>query len=65
MATKRKGTIQRIVDGIGSLMRQPMSDESNEVPTTKDVRRSEKVAAGKKRTTTKKTKTASRKTKKR
>lgn len=63
MATKRKGTIQRIVDGIGNLMRQPMSDESNEVPTTKDVRRSEKVAAGKKRSTTKKAKTASRKKK--
>ncbi len=50
MATKRsKGTIQSIVDTIGELMRQPLSDESNEVPTIAAVRRSERVAAGPRR----------------
>jgi hypothetical protein len=79
MATKRsKGTIQSIVDTIGELMRQPLSDESNEVPTIGAVRRSERVAAGprrskavkktkkgvaKKRTTSKKTKPKARKKK--
>ena len=57
MATKRKGTIQRIVDGIGNLMRQPMSDESNETPTTKSVRRAERVAAGPRTKAKAKTKT--------
>ena len=66
MATKRKGILGRIGDSIGNLMRQPMSDESNEVPSPKSVRQGKKVAAGKKkRSTTKKAKTASRKTKKR
>jgi hypothetical protein len=46
MATKTKGTIQRIVDAIGDLVRQPMSDESNEAPPRTAVRRSKKVAAG-------------------
>jgi len=53
MATKRKGTFQRIVDTIGELVRQPMSDESNEVPTAKAVKRSKAIAAGTKRTKTK------------
>ena len=46
MATKRKGTIQRIVDTISGLVRQPFSDESNEVPTAGAVKRSKAVAAG-------------------
>ena len=47
MATKRsRGTIQNIVDAISELMRQPLSDESNEVPTADAVRRSKRVAAG-------------------
>ena len=46
MATKRKGTIQRIVDTISGLVRQPFSDESNEVPTAAAVKRSKSVAAG-------------------
>jgi hypothetical protein len=46
MATKRKGTIQRIVDAISDLVRQPLSDESNEAPTAGAVRRSKAVAAG-------------------
>ena len=55
MATKRsKGTIQRIVDTIGELVRQPFSDESNEVPTPAAVRRSKAVAAGPRRAKTKK-----------
>ena len=50
MATKRsKGTIQNIVDAISELLRQPLSDESNEVPTTAAVRRSERVAEGPRR----------------
>lgn len=50
MATKRsQGTIQNIVDAISELLRQPMSDESNEVPSKKAVRRSERVAAGPRR----------------
>lgn len=59
MATKRsKGTIQSIVDTIGELMRQPLSDESNEVPTIAAVRRSERVAAGPRRSKAKKKSTA-------
>ena len=55
MATKRsKGTIQRIVDTIGELVRQPFSDESNEVPTPAAVRRSKAVAAGPRRAKAKK-----------
>ena len=45
MAAKRKGTIQRIVDTISGLVRQPLSDESNEVPTAAAVKRSKAVAA--------------------
>ena len=56
MATKRsKGTIQRIVDTIGELVRQPFSDESNEVPTPAAVRRSKAVAAEPRRAKTTKT----------
>jgi hypothetical protein len=59
MATKRsKSTLQRIVDTLGELVRQPMSDESNEVPTAKAVRHSKRVAAGPRRKTTTKTKKA-------
>lgn len=47
MATKKKGTFQGIVDTIGELARQPMSDESYEVQTPAAVRRSKAVAAGK------------------
>ncbi len=46
MATKRKGTMQRIVDTISELVRQPLSDESYEVPTAAAVKRSQSVAAG-------------------
>jgi hypothetical protein len=50
MATKRsKGSIQSIVDAIGELLRQPLSDESNEVPTAGAVRRAKRVAAGPRR----------------
>ena len=49
MATKRKGTFQRIIDTIGDLVRQPMSDESNETPTSAAVKRAKSVAAGKRR----------------
>ena len=49
MATKKKGMFQRIVDNIGDLVRQPMSDESNETPTAKAVKQSKAVAAGKRR----------------
>jgi len=49
MATRKKTTFQRIVDTIGELVRQPMSDESNEAPTPAAVRRSKAVAAGKRR----------------
>jgi hypothetical protein len=48
MTPKRKGTVQRIVDTISGLMRQPFSDESNEVPTAAAVKRSKAIAAGKK-----------------
>jgi hypothetical protein len=66
MATKRtKGTIERIFDSIGELVRQPMSDESNEVPTAKAVRRSKRVAAGKRKTKAKKPATKKRTTAKR
>jgi hypothetical protein len=55
MATKRsKSTIQNIVDAIGELMRQPFSDESNEVPTAAAVRKSKRVAAGPRRKAKKK-----------
>ncbi len=46
MATKRKGTMQRIVETLSGMMRQPFSDESNEVPTAAAVKRSKAVAAG-------------------
>jgi hypothetical protein len=46
MATKPKGTIRRIMDTIGDLVRQPMSDESNEVPTPTAVRQGKAVAKG-------------------
>src|SRR5258708_27405477 len=49
MATKAKGTIQNIVDAISELMRQPLSDSTNEVPTAGAVKRSKKSAAGPKR----------------
>ena len=49
MVAKKKGTFQRIVDTIGRLVRQPMSDESNETPTPAAVRQSQAVAAGKRR----------------
>ncbi len=49
MATKAKGTIQNIVDAISELMRQPLSDSTNEVPTAAAVKRSKKSAAGPKR----------------
>ena len=62
MTTKRKGILGRIGDSIGKLMRQPMSDESNETPSAKSVREAKAVAGGKKRS---KKKTGSRKTKKR
>ena len=48
MATRRsKGTIQNIVEAISELLRQPLSDESNEVPSQNAVRRSKRVAAAK------------------
>lgn len=50
MATKRsKGTAKSIVDAIRELLRQPLSDESNEVPTAGVVRRAKRVAAGPRR----------------
>ncbi len=68
MATKPKGTIQRIMDTIGDLVRQPMSDESNEVPTAAAVREGKKVAKGprsrKKKAAVKKTSAKKRTTKK-
>jgi L-serine deaminase len=61
MATKRsKGTIQNIVDAIGELMRQPLSDQSDETPGPAAVRKSKRVAAGPRRKA-KKSKRASRK----
>ncbi len=66
MATKKKSTFRRIVDTIGDLVRQPMSDESNEAPTPTAVRRSKAVAAGKRRAkVAKKSKAKNRSTKKR
>ena len=65
MATKRsKSTLQNIVDTIGELVRQPLSDESNEVPTSAAVRRGKAVAAGPRRGKTKKTGTKKVSTKK-
>jgi len=50
MATKRtRSTTQRIVDTIRALVRQPLSDETYEVPTAAAVRRSKAVAAGTRR----------------
>lgn len=67
MATKKrsKSTIQRIVDTIGELVRQPLSDESYEVQTPAAVRRSKSVAAGPRRSKATKTKTKAGSTKKR
>jgi hypothetical protein len=66
MATKRsKGPIQRIVDTIGEVMRQPLSDESYEVQTPAAVSRSESVAAGTRRGKTTKARTKKGSTKKR
>jgi hypothetical protein len=66
MATKRsKGPIQRIVDTIGEVLRQPLSDESYEVQTPAAVRRSESVAAGTRRGKTTKARTKTGSTKKR
>ena len=62
MATKRKGILRRIGDSIGKLMGQPLSDESNEVPSSKSVRQAKAVIGGKKRSAKKK---ASKKSKKR
>jgi hypothetical protein len=61
MATKSKSTIQGIVDTIRELVKQPLSDESNEVPTAKAVRRSKTVAGGVRRSKAKKTKKAAKK----
>jgi hypothetical protein len=50
MATKlTKSTLRRIVDTLSALVRQPLSDESNEVPTPAAVRRSKAVAMGPRR----------------
>jgi hypothetical protein len=66
MATKRtKGPIQRIVDTISELVRQPLSDESYEVQTPAAIRRSQSVTAGPRRGKTTKTKTKTGSTKKR
>jgi len=55
MAAKRsKGTARSIVDAIRELLRQPLSDESYEVPTADAVRRSKRVAAKTKKGATKK-----------
>ena len=53
MVTKKKSTFRRIVDTISDLVRQPMSDESNETPTPAAVQRAKAVAAGTRRTRTK------------
>ena len=63
MATKRKGILRRIGDSIGKLMGQPLSDESNEVPSAKSVSKAKAVIGGKKRSSKKKA--SGRKSKKR
>lgn len=64
MATKRtRSTTQRIVDTIRALVRQPLSDESNEVPTAAAVRRSKAVASKSKSKAKAKAKPAARKKK--
>ena len=64
MATKRtKGTIQRIVDTIGDLVRQPLSDESYEVQAPASIRRSQSVTAGPRRSKAKKAKAKKTRTK--
>jgi hypothetical protein len=66
VATKRsKGPIQRIVDTIGEVMRQPLSDESYEVQMPAAVRRSKSVAAGTRRGKTTKARAKKSSTKKR
>jgi hypothetical protein len=66
MANKSiKGRLERIVDTITELVRQPLSDESNEVPTAAAVRKARAVAAGPKRRKVKKATAKKRETKKR
>ena len=44
-----KGVVDNIVDQIRELIRQPLSDQSNEVPSAKAIRRSKTVAGGQRR----------------
>lgn len=48
-----KRAINKLVDKIAELLRQPLSDESYEVPRARAVRRSQSVAHGRRRATTK------------
>ena len=62
MVSKRtKSTVQSMVDTISELMRQPLSDQSNEVPTPGAVRRSKASAAGPRRRKATKAKTKTKK----
>lgn len=45
-----KGIIENVVDQIRDLIRQPLSDQSNEVPSAKAISRSKTVAGGQRRT---------------
>ena len=59
-----KGVVDNIVDQIRELIRQPLSDQSNEVPSAKAIRRSKTVAGGQRRikaTKARKAKTSTRK----
>ena len=47
MATKRlKAMTRTLVDSVRKFLRQPTSDQSNEVPSSKEVAKAKSVAAG-------------------
>jgi len=47
---KLRSSLQKLVNTISGLLKQPLSDESYEVQSKKSVRRSKRVAAGSRRT---------------
>ena len=47
---KLRSSLQKLVNTISGLLKQPLSDESYEVQSKKSVRRSKRVAAGPRRT---------------
>jgi hypothetical protein len=62
---RAKGAVESVVDQIRELIRQPLSDQSNEVPSAKAIRRSKTVAGGQRRIKATKARNAKTSTRKR